>query len=443
MVDSRAPSTSTPTPFRVLVVGGSYGGLSAALNLQDLCNGRRPRCGPAPAEGETEQSGTETEQSGVETPNIAIDITIVDERDGFYHLIGSPLAVADQAYAQKAWVLYKDIPALREPNVRVLHGSVQGLDPKRKVAAFAARGSGTQTTDLPYDYLVAAAGLRRVWPVVPQSLRKKQYLFETSDYTRAATTARHGAVIVGGGAVGIEMAAELKLVHPEVKVTLVHSRDKLLSAEPLPDEVKDRSLELLREAGVDVLLAHRLERTDDARDASGNACLSLRFANGHTLLADHVAMAVSKSVPSTAWLPRGALDDDGYVRVDATLTFPPETPNAAHHLAVGDMIRWSGIKRCGGAMHMGYYAAHNLHQRLLASSSSPTAETPKFLELAEVPPMIGLAVGKNAVSYWPGGGMTSGEDVMTVFFGDDLGFTICWNHLRLGGYKSVPEVPKA
>jgi hypothetical protein len=60
-------------PFRVLVVGGCYAGVSAALNLQDLCSGRAPRCG---------RSG-EGEDLTPKTQNIAIDITIVDERDGF------------------------------------------------------------------------------------------------------------------------------------------------------------------------------------------------------------------------------------------------------------------------------------------------------------------------------------------------------------------------
>ena len=35
------------------------------------------------------------------------------------------------------------------------------------------------------------------------------------------------------------MAAELKATQPHVKVTLAHSRDKLLSAEPLPRVVGD------------------------------------------------------------------------------------------------------------------------------------------------------------------------------------------------------------
>lgn len=66
-------TTTAPIPFKVLVVGGSYGGLSAALNLQDLCRGKAPRCGPEP----------DKIQYDSEKLHIPIDITIVDERDGF------------------------------------------------------------------------------------------------------------------------------------------------------------------------------------------------------------------------------------------------------------------------------------------------------------------------------------------------------------------------
>jgi NADH dehydrogenase FAD-containing subunit len=197
-------------PFKVLVAGGSYGGLSVALNLQDICRGLPARCGPKPAEGEH-----------VATPEFDVDITIVDERDGFCqftpipqdkhppptlliippdHLIGSPLALASESYAEKCWVKYGDIPALREsPNLRVLHGAVQSVDPARRVATYLAHGSTDEPSELQYDYFVAATGLRRVWPVVPQSLRRKQYLFEAGDHIRAATAARHGVVVVGGG----------------------------------------------------------------------------------------------------------------------------------------------------------------------------------------------------------------------------------------------------
>lgn len=117
------------------------------------------------------------------------------------------------------------------------------------------------------------------------------------------------------------MAAELKLVQPQLTVTLVHSRDKLLSSEPLPDELKDRSLELLREAGVDVLMSHRVDRTDEVTDDGNNKCLRVHFTNGHSMLADQVSLAVSRSVPSTSFLPGGVLDEEGYVKTEAKYVF--------------------------------------------------------------------------------------------------------------------------
>ncbi|KAM7210648.1 apoptosis-inducing factor 2 [Rhypophila decipiens] len=417
-------SLADSAPFRILVIGGSYGGLSAALNLQDLCRGKEPRCGPAP-----------DREHQVEQPQIPIDITIVDERDGFYHAIGGPLVLASEMYAEKAWVKYDEIPALRSPNIRVLQGSVKSVDTEEKVATFLAHGPGAEEWEIEYDYLVAAAGLRRVWPVVPKSLRKKEYLLETGDHTRDALAGRHGVVVVGGGAVGVEIASELKHLHPETKVTLVQSRDKLLSAEPLPEEFKDIALDLVRETGVNVLLSHRLDRTDEARDDDGVDCYKVHFTNGHTMLADQVVMAVSKSVPSTDFLPQFALDEEGYVLVESTLQFVDSSPNASSHFAIGDLAKWSGIKRCGAAMHMGYYAANNIFMSMVEENGIelPVIDKPReVLKLDEIPPMMGLAVGQKAISYWPEAGVNSGEDVMKSFFGDDLAFSICWNHMRLG-----------
>ncbi|KAL1838800.1 hypothetical protein VTJ49DRAFT_2193 [Mycothermus thermophilus] len=424
-------SLPEPQPFRVLIAGGSYGGLSVAVNLQDLCRGLPARSGPKPEE----DSGT---PQSAPAPEIPVDITIVDERDGYYHTIGTPLALASESFAEKCWIKYADIPALRAPNLRVLHGSLKSVDPERKVAAYVPNGSTAAPLELHYDYFIAATGLRRAWPVVPQSLRRKQYLFEMGDHTRAVSSARHGVLVVGGGAVGIEMAAELKMVHPHLNVILAHSRDTLLSSEPLPDELKERALELLREAGVDVLMSHRVDRAEDVKDDTGNPCLRVHFTNGHSMLVDHVSMAISRPVPSTTFLPQSVLDEEGYVKITPELRFPADAPNSTVHFAVGDLARWSGIKRCGGAMHMGYYAAHNIHQhmKVVAAASRGSEEEPEDKQLNEFPPVIGLAIGKKAVGYWKEAGVTSGEKELKDFFGDDLGFSICWNHLGLGGDKA-------
>jgi len=81
---------------------------------------------------------------------------------------------------------------------------------------------------------------------------------------------------------------------------------------------------------------------------------------------------------------------------------------------------------------MGFYAAHNMHQLMLSERDS--SHKAVLLELGEIPPMIGLAVGRKAVSYGPEQGTASGEDVMEMFFGDDLGFTSKWlSFFRLNG----------
>ncbi|KAL2429475.1 Oxidoreductase OXR1 [Exophiala dermatitidis] len=407
-------------PFKVLILGGSYGGLAAALNLLDLCNGRPARFTAATAEPFTHGK-------------IPVDITIVDERDGYYHLISSPLALASTEYARTAWTKFDQIPALK--NIRFIHGSVRNVDPKTRLATVAETGTQSQR-DLSYDFLVAATGLRRVWPVVPQATTRESYLAEADAHITELQNAREGVVIIGGGAVGIEMAAELKMVMPDLKVTLVHSRDKLCSAEPLPDDFKDRCLTTLQEAGVETIMGDRVVETENVAE-DGSTVTSIKLGSGRTIRASKVIYAISRSYPTSQYLPATALDEQGYVKITPALNFPEAVPNSQYHFAVGDVARWPGIKRCGAAMHHGQYAAQNIHQLMLQETQGTK---PKLTELAEAPPGIGIAVGKQGVAYYPSEGTKYGEDILRLFFEDDLANRICWDYLQLG--KEFPTAAK-
>ncbi|KAI0165554.1 FAD/NAD(P)-binding domain-containing protein [Xylariaceae sp. FL1272] len=391
-----------PSHFRVLIAGGCYSGLAAAIQLQELCD-------------------------TIESP-ISVEIVIVDEKDGFYHVIGSPLALSSKQYAEKAWVHYKDVKVLQRPNVTFVQGSLTHVDCENKLATISL-GKTLKTRLEPYDFFVAGTGLRRAWPVVPQALSRDEYLTEAEAHIAKVINSTVPVLVVGGGAVGIEMAAELKLVQPNVPVTLAHSRDRLLSAEPLPDMVKECALELLEESGVHVLLNHRLASSTLVETSDGSLLYEVEFANGHKMVASEVIVAISKSVPTSSYLPQDALDEEGYVNIRPTLQMPTSIPNADSHFAVGDLIHWSGIKRCGGAMHQGKLSSMNMHQLMLQQVKG---KAPVFETLNEVPPMIGLAVGKNGLAYGPDG-LKTGPQVMQVFFEDDLGFRIVWDYLRLGG----------
>ena len=209
---------------------------------------------------------------------------------------------------------FNDIPSLQHPNVTVLQGTVTSVSPATKTATVTSPVTG-ETTSHTYDYLVAATGLRRAWPVVPQSLHRKQYLLEAEEHIHAVLNARHPVLVVGGGAVGIEMASEIRVVKPGARVTLAHSRDQLLSAENLPDDTKDRALECLRGEGVDVLMNHRLAKSEKRVVDDGTTEYDVEFTNGHKMVASVVIMAISHSTPTVSYLPKEAVNSEGFVDV--------------------------------------------------------------------------------------------------------------------------------
>jgi len=65
---------STTVPFRVVIVGCSYAGLSTAVSLLDLAAGKSPRFSAATTPPYTHHS--------IHT-HVPIDITMIDERDGY------------------------------------------------------------------------------------------------------------------------------------------------------------------------------------------------------------------------------------------------------------------------------------------------------------------------------------------------------------------------
>lgn len=71
------PSETVETPpFQVLVLGGSYAGLAATVNLLDLCHGKPCRFAARYGNAVREEFPR----------NVPVKVTIVDERDGFCEL---------------------------------------------------------------------------------------------------------------------------------------------------------------------------------------------------------------------------------------------------------------------------------------------------------------------------------------------------------------------
>src|SRR5690606_23346080 len=91
-----------------------------------------------------------------------------------------------------------DIPALQHPNLHIVHGSVSSIDAAAKEARIVDAATKEERVQS-YDYLIAATGLRRPFPVQPQAQTRKAFLLEAGEHIHSVENATDGVIVVGGG----------------------------------------------------------------------------------------------------------------------------------------------------------------------------------------------------------------------------------------------------
>jgi NADH dehydrogenase FAD-containing subunit len=107
---------------------------------------------------------------------------------------------------------------------------------------------------LPYEYLVVATGVSQPFPARARSADKAGGCAELRAL-QEHITATESVAIIGGGAVGVELAADVKSYYPAKKVVLVHSREKLLPR--FGGRLHAHVLPALEKLGVEVVLGER------------------------------------------------------------------------------------------------------------------------------------------------------------------------------------------
>jgi hypothetical protein len=114
------------------------------------------------------------------------------------------------------------------------------------------------------------------------------------------------------------MAAKIQLEYPNNEVILVHSRDKLISAEPLPDEYKDRAYELLSITGTQILLGQRVtdERVVESKD--GQTRIEVTLSSGDKILCDKIIYSATQKGANTPFVPKQGRDANGCILVRDT-----------------------------------------------------------------------------------------------------------------------------
>lgn len=278
------------------------------------------------------------------------------------------------------------IPPLCSGRCRFLLADVSAIDPDDKLL-HTSRGA------IGYEYLVVASGSGATPP--PHDMEDHFQTFHTLDDALRLRTALNGAwrtatlpgaaaapnaltvAIVGGGATGVELAAEVATLFaylerrthrsPAIapRVILLEATNRLLGW--LDPYFHDVALQELAKLGVEVRLGSPVETVSESGIHAGD---------------DHVPASIrvwttGVCVPETIRNLPGAHDRNGRVLVDAHLTMPdyPEV------YVLGDAAAYEHARRAtlpptaSVAVQQGPWTARDLARRL---NGAPLAGRPAF-----------------------------------------------------------------
>ncbi|KAJ7209384.1 FAD/NAD(P)-binding domain-containing protein [Mycena haematopus] len=227
------------------------------------------------------------------------------------------------------------------PYDKIFHGgkgtfiqdSVESIHQKAgETTGFLTLGGGEK---LPYDILILAPGLSWQDPLAFPSKAEDVMSYIASSRERFAMAKSY--LLVGGGAVGCELAGELKDIWPEKDVTIVHAKP-LLFNDTYPTKFRGAMAKGLTARGI------KLHLDDVVENPVLTGCTVVVTRTGLSLSADLILRTTGASHPNTAFIK--SLDADvltpaGFVKVKPTL----QLFNYPNIFAAGDAIEWEEQKQ--------------------------------------------------------------------------------------------------
>jgi NADH dehydrogenase len=337
---------------RVVIVGGGFGGLQAALHLRDA----------------------------------GVEITLVDRRN--FHLF-QPLAYQVATGALNPGEICYPLRAIfrGQENVRVLMGEVTGFDLEaRELPVRTAVGDER----LPYDTLIVGGGSKYnyfghpEWQDVASELKslegalhiRSRILLSLEAAEVEEDPAKRAALltfaVVGAGPTGVEMAGQIAEIARDTRrdfrvadtekarVLLIEAGDRVLAS--FPPRLSRRAYRSLESLGVTPLVDHTVIDLDEDGVVVRARAGEERIASKTIIWAAGVLAA---SIAGNLAAAAGAKTDNVgriVVEPDLTLEGHPEV------IAIGDMVKVRSEPPYPGvapvAMQMGRFAARLVRARL-------------------------------------------------------------------------------
>ncbi|PYI14306.1 amid-like NADH oxidoreductase, partial [Aspergillus japonicus CBS 114.51] len=359
-------------------------------------------------------------------------VLLIEPHSHFHHLFAFPRFAVVPGHEHKAFIPYTRLFASSPNSTQhaVVQARVLSVQPTHVHLDRAWQGQ----SQIPYEYLVVATGTRLAEPAAMRDEDKVssvQYLQKHQADVKQAKS----VVIVGGGAVGVQMATDMKELYPEKEITVVQSRDQLMPQfhRGLHEIVKKRFDEL----DIKTITGARIVVPESGFPNNGTP-FTVQLNNGTELTTDFVILATGqkpnndliRSLPASS--PDSLINPaNGFIRIRPTLQFQdPQYPNL---FAVGD-IADTGLRKAarpGGPQAAA--VAHNI--QAMIEGKKPEEVYPPF-------PMaihITLGLKYNIVFRNPNlaEGKTEPEIKESWDSKEDMGVDRWWN--RLGFQESAPS----
>ncbi|XP_012579302.1 PREDICTED: apoptosis-inducing factor 2 isoform X2 [Condylura cristata] len=299
-------SVDTGGGLHVVVVGGGFGGIAAASQLQAL----------------------------------NIPFMMVDMKDSFHHNVAALRASVESGFAKKTFISYAET---YKENFR------QGL-----VVEINMKNQTVQLEDgevLPFSHLILATGSTGPFPGKFNRVSSQQVAIQAYEDMVKQVQRSQFITVVGGGSAGVEMAAEIKTEYPEKEVTLIHSQMALADKELLPC-VRQEVKEILLRKGVQLLLSERVSNLEELPVNEYREYIKVQTDKGTEVATNLVIVCNGIKINSSAYRSafESRLASSGAVRVNEYL----QVEGCSNVYAIGDC---ADVKEPKMAYHAGLHAS--------------------------------------------------------------------------------------
>ncbi len=185
-------------------------------------------------------------------------------------------------------------------------------------------------------------------------------------------------IIVGGGAVGVQLSTDIKETYPEKEVILVHSRSKMMNR--FHDGLDRLCQERLKELGVEMVLGKRVVIPNGGWD--DNNTKTVELIDGTTISGDLIIPAIGQTPNSSLikTLNPFLIESNGYLKVLPTLqlstnpTSPPTGKTYDHIFAIGDVANTGAGKAARPGMAQGEVVIDNIKSIMEGKEASRSYE---------------------------------------------------------------------